>query len=110
MITDTFKVLNLPKMKLITITDVLVILCHFIKNMITFQVTKKQCNELYRVKWSHLSDNKKLKYIIKACDAKKKFNVSNALLHVFYVCALFVYEISGNVWSMDLVVFVEKSH
>ena len=46
------------------------------RNCLLFQVTRKQCYELYRQKWQSLSDSKKLKYILKAEEAFDKYEVS----------------------------------
>ena len=40
------------------------------------QVSKKQLYELYRKRWSQMADNKKMKYIKKALEAKEKYDVS----------------------------------
>ena len=49
-----------------------------------FQVSKKQLIELYRKRWAELGDNKKMKYIRKALDAKLAYDVSPSI-HCFDV-------------------------
>ncbi len=48
------------------------------------QVTRKQCYELYRQKWQTQSDNKKLKYINKAIEAKERYDVSAVLSSAYF--------------------------
>jgi len=46
-------------------------------------VTRKELYEKYKNSWQTLSDNKKLKYIKMAIEAKKKYDVSLAFLKLF---------------------------
>lgn len=56
--------------------------------ILSFQVSRKQLYEKFKSQWFAFGENKKLKYIKLAIEAKEKYDVSNLIFSIRKVAAV----------------------